>query len=108
MRALCSQPFKAGVTLSFLVLALAVIISPSPATAQQPTTFGSASGVPCPEGNVICNGSINFLTTELFFEPETPASSLKEVPTTWNEFEQLLDNPYLYTWGAACNDEKVA
>jgi len=93
-------------TLCFLALAFAVILSPSPATAQQPTTFGSASGVPCPEGNVICNGSTNFLTTELFFEPETPASSLKEVPTTWNEFEQLLDNPYLYTWGAACNDEK--
>src|SRR5712692_9136599 len=92
--------------LCFLVLALAVILSPSPAMAQQPTNFGSASGVTCPGGNVICNGSINFLTTELFFEPETPAQSLKESPPTWNEIEQFLDNPYVYPWGAACNDAK--
>jgi cytochrome c peroxidase len=106
LRSMSCQPLKAGVTLCFLVLALAVIFTTSPAAGQANTNFGSNSGVPCPEGNVICNGSINFLTTELFFEPETPASSLKEVPTTWNEFEQLLDNPYLYQWGAACNDEK--
>jgi len=54
---------------------------------------------------VICNGSINFLTTELFFEPETPAQSLKGAPTTWNELEQLLDFPNsTLTSGAACND----
>jgi cytochrome c peroxidase len=54
---------------------------------------------------VICNGSINFLTTELFFEPETPAFSLKKASTVWNEVEQLLDNPnFTYTTGAACND----
>src|SRR5690348_16225 len=92
--------------LLFLAFALIVVLSPSAAVAQQPTNFGSASGVSCPNGNVICNGSVNFLTTELFFEPETPAQSLKEAPTTWNEIEQLLDNPYLYTWGATCNDAK--
>jgi len=96
--------FLRPVVLLLVAVALVVILTPSPALAQQPTTFGSASGVPCPGGNVICNGSINFLTTELFFEPETPAQSLKEAPTTWNELEQLLDNPYVYTWGAACND----
>ena len=88
------------------LLAFALALLPMAAMAQQPTTFGSNSGVPCPEGNVLCNGSINFLTTELFFEPETPAASLKEAPPTWNEIEQLLDNPYLYTWGVACNDAK--
>lgn len=100
------QSLKAGLTFLLLAFALAVIFTPALAVAQQPTNFGSASGVPCPGGNVICNGSINFLTTELFFEPETPAQSLKEAPTTWNELEQLLDNPYGYTWGAACNDAK--
>jgi cytochrome c peroxidase len=86
----------AAITLVFLV---------TPAMAQQPTTFGSASGVACPGGNVICNGSINFLTTELFFEPETPAFSLKKASTVWNELEQLLDDPnFTYTTGAACND----
>ncbi len=104
MRPLFCQPFRAGLTLCLLVVALAVVLTPSPAAGQAATNFGSASGVTCPGGNVICNGSTNFLTTELFFEPETPGQSLKEAPTTWNELEQLLDNPYAYTWGAACND----
>src|SRR5712671_501405 len=102
MRATFSQPFK--VVMLLVAVALVISLTPSPAVAQQPTNFGSASGVTCPGGNVICNGSINFLTTELFFEPETPAQSLKEGASTWNEIEQLLDNPYAYTWGAACND----
>jgi cytochrome c peroxidase len=97
---------QVSLVLPFLAFASIVVLFPSVAVAQQPTTFGSASGVTCPGGNVICNGSINFLTTELFFEPETPAQSLKEGATTWNEIEQLLDNPYVYTWGAACNDAK--
>src|SRR6267143_5546185 len=95
MRPLCCQPFKAGLTFFFLVLALVVILTPSPAMAQAVTNFGSNSGVTCPGGNIICNGSINFLTTELFFEPETPAFSLKKASTVWNELEQLLDNPYV-------------
>ncbi len=99
-----SRPLK--VVLLLVMVTLVVILTPSPAFAQQRTTFGSASGVACPGGNVICNGSINFLTTELFFEPETPAQSLKEGASTWNELEQLLDNPYAYTWGAPCNDAK--
>ncbi len=99
------QRFKVGLTVCCLVLALVVTLTPSLAMAQQPTNFGSASGVPCPGGNVICNGSINFLTTELFFEPETPAQSLKGAPTTWNELEQLLDFPNsTLTSGAPCND----
>jgi cytochrome c peroxidase len=104
MRATPCQPLKLGPVFLFLAFALAAIFVPFPAIAQQPTNFGSASGITCPGGNVICNGSINFLTTELFFEPETPAESLKAAPTSWNELEQLLDNPYVYTWGAACND----
>src|SRR4051794_601451 len=36
----------------------------------------------------------NFFTAPSFlFEPESPYESLKSVPT-WNELEQLLDNPY--------------
>jgi cytochrome c peroxidase len=111
MRAAPYQPFKMGLAFLCLVIALAAILAPSPAVAQQPTQFGSASGVRCPGGNVICNGSINFLTTELFFEPETPAISLKDGASTWNEIEYLLDNPYVTggggnvaVVGAACRD----
>jgi cytochrome c peroxidase len=106
MRAAICQLFKAAMTLFFVAIVVTICLSPVTAAAQQPTTFGSNSGVECPAGNVICNGSINFLTAELFFEPETPPESLKGAPTTWNELEQLLDNPYAYTWGAACNDAK--
>jgi cytochrome c peroxidase len=111
MRSLFRQPFKAGLTLCFAAIALAVILTPSPATGQAATNFGSASGVNCPGGNVICNGSINFLTTELFFEPETPAQGLKDTLVTWNEVEYLLDNPYVTggggnaaVIGAVCRD----
>jgi cytochrome c peroxidase len=102
MRASLCQPFK--VVLLLVAITLVVILTPSPAVAQQPTTFGSASGVTCPGGNVLCNGSINFMTTELFFEPETPPASLKDGNLTWNEIEQLLDDPYIVTTGAVCND----
>jgi cytochrome c peroxidase len=91
--------------LGVLAFILAAILGPSSSVGQQPTTFGSASGVTCPGGNVLCNGSINFMTTELFFEPETPPFTLKEGNLTWNEIEQLLDDPYSnVTSGAACND----
>jgi cytochrome c peroxidase len=95
MRPLLCQPFRLGVTLCLLAIALAVVLTPSPAVGQAATTFGSASGVTCPGGNVICNGSINFLTQELFFEPETPPQGLKDTLVTWNEVEYLLDNPYV-------------
>jgi cytochrome c peroxidase len=111
MRSLFRQPFKAGLALCFLAIALAVILTPSPAIGQAVTTFGSNSGITCPGGNIICNGSINFLTTELFFEPETPAQGLKDTLVTWNEVEYLLDNPYVTggngnapVIGAVCND----
>jgi cytochrome c peroxidase len=111
MRPLFCQRFRAGLTLCFLALALAVILTPSPAAGQAATNFGSNSGVTCPGGNIICNGSINFLTTELFFEPETPPQGLKDTLVTWNEVEYLLDNPYVTGGngtpahiGAACND----
>src|SRR5919204_5611979 len=55
-------------------------------------------------GGIIRNGSTNFLSTELFFEPEVGPQSLKTDPPTWNEMEQLLDNPYQVVSGAACND----
>src|SRR3981189_907877 len=103
------QPLK--VALLLVAVALAVTLAPSPSMAQQATNFGSASGVTCPVGNIICNGSINFLTTELFFEPETPAQGLKDSLVTWNEVEYLLDNPYVTggngnapVVGAVCND----
>jgi len=90
---------------------MAAIIVPSEVMGQAVTTFGSASGVSCPAGNIICNGSINFLTTELFFEPETPTQGLKDTLTTWNEVEYLLDNPYVTggngnapVVGTVCND----
>jgi cytochrome c peroxidase len=108
-RANFSQLFK-GVLL-LVAVALAVTLAPSPAMAQAVTNFGSNSGIACPGGNIICNGSINFLTTELFFEPETPAQGLKDALATWNEVEYLLDNPYVTGGngnapmvGAVCND----
>lgn len=100
------HPLK--IALLLVAVTLAVILIPLPALAQQPTTFGSASGVTCPGGNILCNGSINFMTTELFFEPETPPSTLKEGNLTWNEMEQLLDDPYITVTGAACNDASGA
>ena len=110
-RSLFCQPLKVGLTLCLLVLALAVILTPSPAAGQAVTNFGSNSGVTCPGGNVICNGSINFLTTELFFEPETPPQGLKDTMVTWNEVEYFLDNPYVVggngnpaNVGVVCND----
>src|SRR6266478_1945692 len=109
MCATFSQPFK--VALLLVAVALAVTLAPAPARAQAVTNFGSNSGVTCPAGNIICNGSINFLTTELFFEPETPAQGLKDTLVTWNEIEYLLDNPYVTGGngrpaiiGAQCND----
>src|SRR5258708_7230925 len=78
---------------------------PSIGFTQAVTKFGSDSGVPCPNGNVICNGSLNFLTTELFFEPETPPQGLKDTLVTWNEVEYLLDNPYVT--GGGGNDAVI-
>jgi cytochrome c peroxidase len=59
-------------------------------TGTQPTYIRTqdlpAAGVPS-----------NFFSTPGFlFEPESPYASLKTVPT-WNELEQLLDNPYAVT-----------
>ena len=89
---------------SAVALLLALTLLAGRARSQQATVFGSASGVTCPADNVICNGSINFLTTELFFEPETPFTSLKETATTWNEIEYLFDNPYAPVTGTVCQD----
>ena len=94
--------FRGRVPLLASVFLAALAVVPIAAMAQAVTTFGSASGIGCPGGNVICNGSINFLTTELFFEPETPFASLKGGPPTFNETEQLLDNPYAVVTG--CTD----
>src|SRR6266404_3938420 len=46
-------------------------------------------------GDIIENGTSTspFIVPAFLFEPEVPVSSLKGVPS-WNELEQLLDNPY--------------
>src|SRR5260370_10118169 len=93
MRATLPQALK--VILLLVAVAVAVTLTPSRAMGQAATNFGSNSGVTCTGGNIICNGSINFLTTELFFEPETPSQGLKDALVTWNEVEYLLDNPYV-------------
>src|SRR5260370_14261440 len=109
MRATLSQSFK--VILLLVAVAVAVTLTPSPAMGQAATNFGSNSGVTCPGGNIICNGSINVLTTELFFEPETPSQGLKDALVTWNEVEYILDNPYVTggngnaaVYGGVCRD----
>ncbi len=82
--------------IAFVCLLIALLRA-SPATAQilpiQDACTALYGGFPSTT-NVICNGSTNFLTTELFFEPEVPFQSLKTNPPTWNELEQLTDDPY--------------
>ncbi|HET9551355.1 MAG TPA: hypothetical protein VFP50_00165 [Anaeromyxobacteraceae bacterium] len=67
-------------------LAAMLVAGPAPAVAQSVITNGSAQPGIVP----------GFL-----FEPEVPFASLKSVPT-WNELEQLLDDPYQVT--TACTD----
>jgi hypothetical protein len=59
-----------------------------------------AQATTCPPG-VICSGGAQGLIPEFFFEPEVPPQSLKHMPT-WNEIEQLLDNPNAVT--TSCTD----
>ncbi len=49
---------------------------------------------PAPGGTIL-NGTSTGMTSAkgFLFEPEVPFATLKAVPT-WNELEQLLDNPY--------------
>jgi cytochrome c peroxidase len=54
-------------------------------------------------GGTITNGSTQGLLQGFLFEPEVPMASLKSTPT-WNELEQLLDNPYRVTLCASLPD----
>ncbi|HSB69947.1 MAG TPA: hypothetical protein VLT62_11495 [Candidatus Methylomirabilis sp.] len=66
-------------------------------------TVGPAMAAP---GDVVTNGTTTGITAPGFlFEPEVPFTSLKAVPT-WNELEQLLDNPYTVTTN--CSDAQGA
>ena len=82
------------------LLAFALAFWPIAALAQQTTNFGSNSGVTCPGGNIICNGSINFLTTELFFvpllQPQAPPDCIS---FTFTLLYQLL--PPCFAYGPA-------
>jgi cytochrome c peroxidase len=58
--------------------------------------FAVAPAMAAP-GEILVNGTSTGITVPGFlFEPEVPFTSLKNVPT-WNELEQLLDNPYAVT-----------
>ncbi len=52
-----------------------------------------AKAGPAVLSGTVHNGKANSLFPEMFFEPETPMMTLKQVPI-WNELQQLLDNPY--------------
>ncbi|HEY5915012.1 MAG TPA: hypothetical protein VJA21_30840 [Verrucomicrobiae bacterium] len=54
--------------------------------------------------NYVAPGSVTaagvpgaFIVPGFLFEPEVPLTSLKDAPT-WNEIEQVLDNPYAITY----------
>jgi len=63
-------------------LAYVMALPVTPVMAQNVATNGTQTGITTP--------------TAFKFEPEVPFTSLKNVPT-WNELEQMLDNPYLVT-----------
>src|SRR5919201_1269231 len=66
-----------------LAVTLAPVLGVQPARAAPGGVLTTGAGA-APAGVVIPG---------FLFEPEFPVRSLKEVPT-WNEIEQLLDNPY--------------
>src|SRR5712692_2588838 len=93
--------FKRRRLLTILLLLLvfsATTVLATPGGIISNVRVASAAPPPCGQNttatNCISVGSHNFLSTELFFEPEVPFVSLKESPPIWNEIEQLLDNPY--------------
>lgn len=76
MRAAFCEALRAHLTLLLVcLLILSLMVQPLGA---QTVTNGTSTGITTP----------GFL-----FEPEVPLASLKTAPT-WNELEQLLDNPY--------------
>ena len=76
MSATLCKRCKAGLV---FLLAFALVLSTTPAASGQ---------------NIVTNGTASGITIPGFlFEPEVPFASLKTAPT-WNEMEQLLDNPY--------------
>jgi len=81
-RSALREACKSGLSL-FLALTLVITITPPPVMAQQGGTTKNGSNS-APAGIVVPG---------FLFEPEVPLNSLKTVPT-WNEMEQLLDNPY--------------
>jgi len=101
------ETFKSAVVL-VLTITLVITTMPPAAMAQQggvitngsqtqPTyiapTSEAAAGVP---GTWFTTPPFNFgVSPSFLFEPESPYASLKEVPT-WNEVEQVLDNPYRF------------
>jgi cytochrome c peroxidase len=72
-----------------LGLSLACLVSLMPAEAQYRGTIQA-------DGTVDNSGLIPFEQAFFAFEVESPVGTLKEVPT-WDELEQALDNPYLFT-----------
>lgn len=120
MRILPRQLLYRWPTFLCMAVALTLMLIPSPAVAQlancttpasnpggvinngaatQPCFVApadqAAAGLP---GQFLTSPGLNFaLAPGFLFEPETPFASLKEVPT-WNEIEQLLDNPYVVAY----------
>jgi hypothetical protein len=86
MRTTSSTPLRKGLALT-LASALVLMGLPWPALAQ--------SGGTATNGQVT-NAQFGPPFVGFLFEPEVPLASLKTVPT-WNELEQLLDNPYRVT-----------
>ena len=86
------QGLLAGV-LSFAICMTAGLLPASPTQALPGEVFtnGTIPNAANKQPGPIPSNLVGFL-----FEPEVPFASLKSVPT-WNELEQLLDNPYLVT-----------
>src|SRR5919197_6220660 len=82
---------KSKLWAAVFVCLITVLLATTSPTAQNNVITNGAGTEACIDGGTTCFG--NLVVPAFLFEPEVAFSSLKAMPT-WNELEQLLDNPY--------------